>query len=98
MATETAQQLSAGYVALVKNGASDNQICDYLDKQLGVQYTQPPVITTGKISICNGVGFDSVSGKILGFTGPQGYSGPRQNPNRYCSLVTCADWQCQIHD
>jgi len=87
-------QMSDGYFTLVKKGASDNQICDFLDKQLGVQHKLKPVIVMGATSTCGDVVFDTVSGKILGFIGNHG---PVRNSNCYCPVLTCANWQCELH-
>ena len=91
------EQLSNGYVELINQNASETEICNFLDKHLGVQHESIPVKVYGSIIRYGDVGVDSKTGKVLGYFGDKGYDGPQCNPNRYCAVLTCATWQCQEH-
>ena len=87
--------LSEGYCQLVKNGASDNEICDFLDKKLGVKHESQQVVVIGNYVRCGDTVFEKESGKIAGYLGNERHSRP--NSNRYCDVLTCATFECQQH-
>jgi hypothetical protein len=92
--------LSTGYAELMASGASENHICDFLDKHLGVntKFGSIEWQSDNSITFSSGVVCDRKTGKVIGYIGKKGATAAQPVERNYCKNDRCAELNCWQHE